>query len=98
MQTVRETRDEESDRVSEDTREKKREVLDLRLVDLLDNGGLERLGLGGAGPSVLDLAVLADEELLEVPLDPLQAHDARLLVLEPLPQRARLVAVDVRLA
>ena len=46
----------------------------------------------------LDLAVAADEELLEVPLDPLQAHDARLLVLEPLPQRARLVAVDFRLA
>lgn len=65
---------------------------------LLEDGLLERLGLGGAGPAALDLAVAADEELLKVPLDPLHAQEARLLVLEPLEHGLGLVAVDVDLA
>lgn len=73
-------------------------LLCLALLQLGDDGGREGLGLGGAGPAALDFAVAPDEELLEVPLDALQAHDPGLLVLQPLPQRVRLVAVDVGLA
>jgi len=70
----------------------------LLVVELLEDGLLQTLGLGGGGPAALDLAVAADEELLEVPLDPLQAHEARLLVLEPLVEWVGLIAVDVDLA
>jgi hypothetical protein len=62
------------------------------------DGALDALGLGGAGPPSLDLAVLADEELFKVPLDALQAHEARLLLLHPLPHGLGLVAVDLGLA
>ena len=44
------------------------------------------------------MSVLADQELLEVPLDSLQAQKARLLGLHPLPYWFCLVSVDVRLA
>lgn len=69
-------------------------VLPLKLGD---NVLLEGLGLGGAGPATLDLAVAADEELLKVPLDALEAHEARLLVLEPLVEGVGAVAVDLDL-
>jgi len=59
---------------------------------------LDRLGLGGAGPAALDLAILADEELLKVPLDALQAHEPGLLLLHPLPDGLWVVAVDLGLA
>jgi len=73
--------------------------LDLGLLaKLLENGLLERLWLGDAGPAALDLAVAADEELFKVPLDSLHAEKTRLLGLEPLEQRLGLVAVDVDLA
>jgi hypothetical protein len=62
------------------------------------DGALDALGLGGAGPPSLDLAVLADEELFKVPLDALQAHEARLLLLHPLPHGLRAVAVDLGFA
>ena len=62
------------------------------------NRALDRSRLGGAGPAALDLAVLADEELLKVPLDALQAHEAGLLLLHPLPNGLRAVAVDLGLA
>ena len=62
------------------------------------DGALDALGLGGAGPPSLDLAVLADEELFKVPLDALQAHEARLLLLHPLPHGLGLVAVDLGFA
>lgn len=62
------------------------------------NRALDRSGLGGAGPTALDLAVLADEELLKVPLDALQTHEAGLLLLHPLVDRLGLVAVDFGLA
>lgn len=70
--------------------------LDL-LGEGLEDGLLEGLGLGGAGPAALDLAVAADEELFKVPLDALEAEEARLLLLEPGPERAGAVAVDLGL-
>ena len=44
---------------------------------------LEVLRLLSARPPALDLSILANQELLKVPLDTLEAHEARLLVLEP---------------
>lgn len=70
-----------------------RGVLTLLLDELLKS-----LRLGGGGPTTLDLAVTADEELLEVPLDTLDAQDTGLLVLQPVPDGLGLVAVDVDLA
>jgi hypothetical protein len=43
------------------------------------------------------VSVPADQEFLEIPLDALHAHESRLLFLEPLVQRVRVVAVDVDL-
>ena len=71
--------------------------LSLRL-ELRLNRALDTLRLGGAGPAALDLAVLADEELLKVPLDALQAHEAGLLLLHPLPHGLGAAAVDLCLA
>jgi hypothetical protein len=70
----------------------------LLAVQLLEDRLLQAFGLGRAGPAALDLAVAADEELLKVPLDPLQAHEARLFVLKPLIEWIGLIAVDVNLA
>ena len=67
-------------------------------LELSLNRALDRLWLGGAGPAALDLAVLADEELLKVPLDALQAHEAGLLLLHPLPHGLGAAAVDLCLA
>ena len=67
------------------------------LIERAQDVLLEGLGLGDAGPAALDLAVLADEELFKVPLDPLEAHEAGLLVLEPDEEGVRVVAVDVGL-
>lgn len=53
-------------------------------LDRLDNLALKLLRLGGAGPTVDNLSVTADQELFEVPLDPLQAKEAWLLLLQPL--------------
>ena len=50
---------------------------------LLLNIRLEILRLLSARPPALDLSILANKELLKVPLDTLEAHEARLLVLEP---------------
>lgn len=69
----------------------------LFLLQLVEDGLLQALGLGGAGPAALDLAVAADEELFKVPLDALEAHDAGLLLLEPLEEGVGGVAVDVNL-
>jgi len=44
---------------------------------------LKILRLLSARPPTLDLSILANKELLKVPLDALEAHEARLLVLEP---------------
>lgn len=68
------------------------------LLNLGEDILLQRLRLGGARPAVLDLAVPADEELLKVPLDALQAQDTGLLLLHPLEDRGCGVAVDVDLA
>ena len=64
---------------------------------LLD-GLLQALGLAGRRPPLENLAVLADEELLKVPLDALKAHEARLLRLEELEHGLGVVAVDLSLA
>lgn len=64
-------------------------------TQLLLNLGLEILGLLGACPAALDLAVATDEELFKVPLDALEAHDTGLLVLEPLEGGFGVGAVDL---
>lgn len=66
-------------------------------LDGLNDLVLELLGLGSAGPAVDNLAVTADQELLKVPLDPLETKQTRLLLLQPLIQGVRIVAVDVDL-
>jgi hypothetical protein len=71
--------------------------LSLRL-ELGLNRALDALGLGGAGPAALHLTILADEELLKVPLDALHAQETRLLLLHPLPHGLGLVAIDLGLA
>lgn len=72
--------------------------LSLRLLSKgLKNRLLETLRLGGASPSALDLSVTADEELLKVPLDALEAEKTGLLVLEPGPEGVGVVAVDLGL-
>lgn len=67
------------------------------LSQLLQDGRLQRLRLGSRRPAPLDGPVLADQELLKVPLHHLQAEQAGLLRLEPLEEGARVVAVDVDL-
>src|SRR6476660_8711896 len=62
------------------------------------DGALHRLGRIVGGVPLDHLAVLADEELGEVPLDRLRAEDARCFGGEPLPDRRSLGAVDVDLA
>ena len=64
-------------------------------LDLLHDGVSQALRLGRARPPPLDLPVRAHEELLEVPLDALEAHDARLLRLEPVPDGRGGIAVDL---
>src|SRR3954469_12855836 len=59
---------------------------------------LQRLGRIVRRVALDDLAVLADQELGEVPLDRLGAEDSGRLRGEPLPERRRVVAVDVDLA
>ena len=68
------------------------------LCQLLHDIRLERLRLASTRPPLLDLAILANQELLKVPLDTLQAHQSRLLRLQPLKHGVRTVAVDVDLA
>src|ERR1700741_4946798 len=50
---------------------------------------LDRLGLVGRRVALDHLAILADQEFREVPLDRLAAEQTGLLALEPLPQRMR---------
>jgi hypothetical protein len=70
--------------------------LDL-LSESVEDGLLEGLGLGGAGPAALDRSVASDEELFKVPLDALEAQETGLLLLEPGPERVGAVAVDLGL-
>lgn len=65
--------------------------------NLLQDGRLKRLGLGGRSPSALHSAILTNEKLLKVPFDALESHDAWLLLLEPLKQGACVIAVDLDL-
>lgn len=76
-----------------------KQAVSLRLLLNLGNDVLlQRLRLGGARPAVLDLAIPANEELLKVPLDALQAKNTGLLLLQPLENWVCGVAVDVDLA
>lgn len=70
--------------------------LTLRL-QLLQNRLLQRLGLSSARPPSLNLAIASHQPLLKVPLHPLHAQQTRLLRLQPLKQRTRLVTIDIRL-
>lgn len=63
---------------------------------LLLNLRLEVLGLLRAGPAPLDLAIAANEELLEIPLHALEPHKPGLLRLEPLEHGGCRVAVDLQ--
>lgn len=67
-----------------------RTLLQLRL-----NRALQTLRLRRASPPLHTLSILRDKELLEVPLNPLQAHDAGFAVLHPLPHGLDLRPVDV---
>jgi hypothetical protein len=70
----------------------------LRLcLQLRDNGLLQLVRLGDGSPASLDLAVPADQELLKVPLDALEAHQTRLLRFEPLEEGVGAVSVDLDL-
>src|SRR3546814_16707293 len=57
----------------------------------------QRSGLVGRRIPLDHPPVAADEELAEVPLDRIDAEQAALLLLQPLTQRMRAVAVDVDL-
>lgn len=63
----------------------------------IKNRLLERLWLSRRRPPPNHLTVLPDQELLKVPLDPLNAKQAGLLLGEPLEERGGGVAVDVDL-
>lgn len=70
----------------------------LGLLDLLDNRVLQRLRLGERRVAGDDLSIGANNELLEVPLDGLNAHDTGHLFLQPLEDRGGVFAVYVELA
>lgn len=60
--------------------------------------GLQILGLRRARPPLNHLSIPPDQKLLKVPLDHLQPHQPRLLLLQPLEHGLGLGAVDVDLA
>lgn len=70
----------------------------LGLLQLLDNGVLQSVGFGESRPPSHDMAISRDKELLKVPLDPLQPHHARRLLLQPSEDRRGAVTVDIQLA
>lgn len=70
----------------------------LRLLDLLHNRILQRLGLGETRPPSHNLPIGRDKEFLEVPLDALQSQHAGLLFLHPGPHGCRTVTVNIQLA
>jgi hypothetical protein len=65
---------------SHPTKSKQAPLLKLRL-----NSTLQTRRLGGTSPAALHLTILANQELLKVPLDALQTHEPGLLVLHPRP-------------
>lgn len=67
----------------------------LGLLDLFDNSILQALGLGGASPARGHLSVSGDQELLEVPLDTLEAQQTRLLLLHESPDGRGVVTVHI---
>ena len=68
------------------------------LLNLFHNIPLQTLWLGHTPPPLHHAPIPADQELLKVPLDPLEPEQARLLRLHPLVDGLGLVAVDVGLA
>jgi hypothetical protein len=76
-------------------------TLQLRLSALLQlrqNNTLQILRLLRTRPPLHNLAISPNQKLLEIPLNPLQAHQARFLLLHPLKQRLCVVAVDLSLS
>lgn len=60
----------------------------------LRDGRFQGFSVGRASPSANDLSMAIDEKLLKVPLDTPDTHDARHLILHPLVQWCRTIAVD----
>ena len=70
----------------------------LSLLDLLDDGILKTLRLGNRSPARDDLSVSGDQELLEVPLHALEAHQTGLLLLHECPDGSGIVTVHIEFA
>ena len=68
------------------------------LLQLRLNSRLQAVRLGSTRPSSFNLTITSNQELLEIPLDPLQTHNTRLALLHPLVHRLDFVAVDFRFA
>jgi len=67
------------------------------LLQLLDDIWLEIRRVVPTVEPLNNLTITTDEKLLKVPLDHLQAHEARLLGLHPLPDGLGVCAIDRRL-
>ena len=64
------------------------------LLQLLLNIRLQALGFTRARPPLHTLSIATNQELLEIPLDALQAQETRFAVLHPLPHGLDIAAVD----
>lgn len=69
----------------------------LALLNLRNNKLLKIQWVFGRRPSLDNLALLVDQELLKIPLDSLQVHQSWLLSLHPLPKWIRAIAIDLGL-
>jgi len=56
---------------------------------------VDRLRSRRRRPAIHDVAILVDQELFKVPLDPSETQDAGLFVLEPLVNGVSVVPIDV---
>jgi hypothetical protein len=70
----------------------------LSSLELRLNLTLQILGLLRTRPPPLDLAIPADQELLKIPLHALHSQQSRLLVLQPLKRRIRLIPIHINFA
>lgn len=69
----------------------------LDLPQLLHYVAFKSLRLSCAGPSIHNLTISSDQELFEIPLDPLQPHDSRFLTLHPFPHGLGRTPIHIRL-
>jgi hypothetical protein len=70
----------------------------LRLLQLLLNCALQSRRRRRTRPPTHHLPLAINQELLEIPLDPRQAHDPRFALLHPFVDRFGLVAIDISFA